>query len=73
MSRDPEIPGWLAWHTTTPDFSVRLHARMRNVSVSSSPMIHADSEAELRRKAGEAERDHPALAELNRSGGNPGG
>lgn len=73
MSRDPEIPGWLAWHTITPDQSVRFHARMRNVSVSSSPMIHADSETELRRKAEEAERHNPALAELNRSGGTSGG
>lgn len=73
MSGMPEIQGWFVWPTSGPDASERLHARMRNVAVSSSPFLHADSVDELREKIEAAEKDNPSLAKLNLSGGGPDG
>lgn len=69
MTDVPEIPGWFVWPTSERDGSTRLHARMRNVSMDSSPMLHAESEDKLRTKVEEVERDNPSLAKLNLSGG----
>lgn len=71
MSGTPAVDGWLIWPTSRGDGSTELHARMANVSVSSSTILHTDTSApdtEIKEKIRQYEEGNPAISALNQNG-----